>query len=217
VATDHTQHAAAVGTERGRLLRTAQGLAIFTIAYNLAEGLIAITAAVIAGSGALLGFGLDSGIESISGSVLLWRLTAERRDPERAERVEHVATRAIGISFLVLAAYITYDAVNALATRDEPDSSIIGIVLTATSLIVMPVLARRKHRVAVALGSKAAEADSNQTWACVWLSAVVLVGLILNAALNWWWADPVAALGVVGFLILEGREALTSDELDDCC
>ena len=201
--------------ERGALLVIAQRLAIFTIAWNIAEGVIAIGAAWIANSRALTGFGLDSAIESISASVLLWRLRVERRDPERVERVEHTATRAIGVSFLLLAAFVAYDAIDALATGDEPDASIIGIALTATSLVVMPILARRKHRVATALGSKAAEADSSQTWACVWLSAVVLVGLVLNALLGWWWADPIAALGVVVFLILEGREALTADGLDD--
>lgn len=216
MATEHTR-TAATSSNRARLLRLAQGLAVFTIAYNLAEGAVAIVAARIADSGALLGFGLDSGIESISGAVLLWRLTVERRSPERAERVEHVAARAIGVSFLTLAAYVAYDAVTALINRNEPETSIIGILLTASSLVVMPVLARRKHRVAVALGSKAAEADSNQTWACVWLSAVVLVGLALNATLGWWWADPIAALGVVVFLVLEGREALTADTLADCC
>jgi divalent metal cation (Fe/Co/Zn/Cd) transporter len=210
-------HTADARATRERLLRTAQGLAGFTVGYNLAEGVIAVIAAVIAGSGALLGFGLDSAIESISGSVLLWRLTVERQRPERAERVEHLAARAIGVSFLVLAAYVAYDAISALANREEPATSVVGIALTSISLVVMPVLARRKHHVAVALGSKAAEADTNQTWACVWLSAVVLVGLTLNAALGWWWADPIAALGVVGFLVLEGREALTNAELDDCC
>jgi divalent metal cation (Fe/Co/Zn/Cd) transporter len=216
VATEDT-HTADARATRERLLRTAQGLAVFTVGYNLAEGVIAVIAAVIAGSGALLGFGLDSAIESISGSVLLWRLTVERQRPEGAERVEHLAARAIGVSFLVLAAYVAYDAISALANREEPATSVVGIALTSISLVVMPVLARRKHHVAVALGSKAAEADTNQTWACVWLCAVVLVGLTLNAALGWWWADPIAALGVVGFLVLEGREALTNAELDDCC
>lgn len=202
---------------RRRLLRTAQGLAAFTVVYNLAEGAIAIVAALIADSGALLGFGLDSGIESISGSVLLWRVTVERQHPERAARVEHIAARAIGVSFLLLAAYVGYEATTALADHAEPDSSPIGIVLTASSLVVMPILARRKRHVAVALRSKAAEADSSQTWACVLLSAVVLVGLTLNALLGWWWADPVAAVAVVIFLVREGRAALTGDELDDCC
>jgi len=209
--------ATATVASRQHLLRTAQGLAIFTVAYNLAEGVMAIVAAVLAGSGALLGFGLDSGVESISGSILLWRLTVERQQPERADRVERVAASAIGISFLILAAYVAFDAITTLVNHDEPDASVIGIVLTATSLIVMPALATRKRRVAVALGSRAAEADSNQTWACVWLSAVVLIGLAVNATLGWWWADPVAALVVVGFLVREGRETLTANALDDCC
>jgi cation diffusion facilitator family transporter len=204
-------------SERSRLLVIAQRLAVFTIVWNVTEGAVAITAASIANSQALIGFGLDSAVESISASILLWRLHVERRNPERAERVEHLATRAIGVSFLLLAAFVAYDAVNALVDNSEPDTSIIGIALTATSLVVMPILARRKRRVADALSSPAAEADSNQTWACVWLSAVVLVGLLLNAAFGWWWADPIAALGVVVFLALEGREALTADGLDDCC
>ncbi|MFN3254302.1 MAG: cation diffusion facilitator family transporter [Ilumatobacter sp.] len=210
-------HVIADTAERSRLLVIAQRLAIFTIAWNVTEGIVAITAATLANSQALIGFGLDSAVESISASVLLWRLNVERRNPERAERVEHIATRVIGVSFLLLAAFVAYDAINALVDNNEPDTSIIGIALTATSLMVMPILARRKKRVAIALASKAAEADSNQTWACVWLSAVVLGGLVLNAAFGWWWADPIAALGVVVFLGLEGREALTADSLDDCC
>lgn len=215
--TDHLRQERTPGCERADLLVRAQRLAVFTVGWNVTEGLIAVTAAVIAGSGALLGFGLDSAIESISGTVILWRLGAERRAPERAERVERRATRAIGASFLVLAAFVAYEAVSALTTGDEPDASIIGIALTALSLVIMPILARRKLAIAIALGSKAAEADSAQTLACVWLSAVVLVGLALNATLGWWWADPVAALGVVVLLLNEGREALTADGLDDCC
>lgn len=217
LTTDRLRQEPTPGSERAELLVRAQRLAIFTVGWNVTEGLIAVTAAVIAGSGALLGFGLDSAIESISGTVILWRLGAERRAPERAERVERRATRAIGASFLVLAAFVAYEAVSALTTGDEPDASVVGIALTALSLVIMPILARRKLAVAIALDSKAAEADSAQTFACVWLSAVVLVGLALNATLGWWWADPVAALGVVVLLLNEGREALTADGLDDCC
>lgn len=217
LTTDRLRRERTPGRERAELLVRAQRLAIFTVGWNVTEGLIAVTAAVIAGSGALLGFGLDSAIESISGTVILWRLGAERRAPERAERVERRATRAIGASFLVLAAFVAYEAVSALTTGDEPDASVVGIALTALSLVIMPILARRKLAIAIALGSKAAEADSAQTFACVWLSAVVLVGLALNATLGWWWADPVAALGVVVLLLNEGREALTADGLDDCC
>lgn len=199
------------------LLHRAQRLALFTVIWNVTEGAIAITAAWFAGSRALAGFGLDSAVESISASVLLWRLRAERRSPERVERVERVAVRAIGVSFLVLAAYVAFEAVRSLAFRYEPDAAPVGIVLALVSLIVMPILATRKRRVAVALGSKSAEADSAQTRACAYLSAVVVAGLVLNAALDWWWADPIAALGVVVFLILEGREALNAEHAEDCC
>ncbi|MCA1694685.1 MAG: cation transporter [Actinobacteria bacterium] len=202
---------------RDDLLRRAQHLGVFTLTWNIFEGVVAIAAAWVAGSRALAGFGLDSAIESISAGVLLWRLGAERRDPERVERVERVAVRAIGISFLLLATYVGYEAVRALAVHDEPDASPVGIALTLVSLAVMPILARRKRRVAVALGSRAAQADSAQTRACAYLSAVVVTGLILNAVFGWWWADPVAALGVVVFLVVEGRAALTSKHVDDCC
>lgn len=200
---------------RRHQLGKAQRLAGFTVAYNLIEGAVAITAGLAAASQALVGFGLDSGVESISATVLLWRLGAERRDPDRAEHVEHVATRIIGISFVLLAAWVAYEAITALAGHDEPDASVVGLILTTVSLIVMPLLARRKRMVALALGSRAAAADAAQTMACVWLSAVVLIGLALNAALEWWWADPVAALAVVLLLLNEGREALFDDDDGD--
>lgn len=203
--------------DRDHHLAHARRLSIFTIAWNVTEGAIAITAGVIANSGALTGFGLDSGIESISAGVLLWRIQVERNQPQRAEHVERTASRLIGASFLVLAAYVAYDAVSTLLTRDKPDTSIIGIALTVVSIIVMPVLAHRKRHVANQLDSHAAHADGTQTMACFWLSAVVLAGLALNATLEWWWADPLAALGVVAFLMIEGREAITAEELDDCC
>ncbi len=206
-----------ITSERTELLRRAQRLAAITVGWNVTEGIIAITAAVMAGSQALFGFGADSAIESISAGVLAWRLTAERRDPHRVEQVERAALRGIGISFLALATFVGADAIRALLARDEPETSVVGIVLTLVSLIVMPWLAVRKRRVAEALDSRAAIADSNQTWACAWLSAVVLVGLLLNATLGWWWADPIAALGVVALLVREGREALTADHVDDCC
>lgn len=204
-------------TDRTGLLRRAQRLAALTVGWNVTEGIIAITAAIMAGSQALFGFGADSAIESISAAVLAWRLTTERRDPHRAEQVEATALRVIGISFLLLAAVVAFDAIRALAVQDPPDPSTVGIILTLVSLIVMPWLAIRKRRVADALGSRAAVADSNQTWACAWLSALVLAGLVLNATLGWWWADPIAALGVVVLLAREGREALTADHVDDCC
>jgi divalent metal cation (Fe/Co/Zn/Cd) transporter len=172
---------------------------------------------VVAGSRALLGFGLDSGVESLSASVVLWRLYAERRDPGRADAVEHRALRLIGLTFLALAAFIAIESIRSLVRQQEPDASIVGIVLTALSIMVMHRLARSKRQVGIAMGSRAVEADSARTSACVYLSLVVLIGLVLNAALGWWWADPLAALGVVAFLVDEGREALTADRADECC
>lgn len=198
--------------DRPRLLAWATALAIFTIAYNLGEGAIAVTAALVARSQALLGFGFDSAVESISASVFLWRLRAERRDPERAERVEHQATRLIGISFFILAAVVAFEALRSLIRGEPPDASPVGIALTAASLIVMPILAWKKRQVATELDSRAGLADSAQTFACVYLSAVVLAGLILNSLLGWWWADPAAALGIVSLLLNEGREALFDDD-----
>lgn len=214
MATDDAQHNPAT-TERAGLLRRAQQLAGFTVAYNLLEGAVAIGAGFAANSQALVGFGFDSGIESISAAVLLWRIGVERREPQRAERVEHIAERFIGTSFLILGAYVAFEAIADLLNRERPDTSVVGLVLTALSLVVMPLLARRKRRVADALDSNAARADAAQTMACVWLSAVVLIGLALNAVLDWWWADPVAALAVVVLLLNEGREALTGDNDDD--
>lgn len=204
-------------TQRRTLLRRATRLAWFTVGWNVVEGVVAVAAAVVAGSRALLGFGLDSGVESLSASVVLWRLYVEQRDPERAEAVEHRALRLIGVTFLVLGAFIAVESIRSLVTRQEPDASIVGIVLTVLSLLVMRSLARRKRHVGLAMSSRAVEADSAQTSACVYLSAVVLVGLVLNAAFGWWWADPLAALGVVVFLVREGREALGAERVDDCC
>jgi divalent metal cation (Fe/Co/Zn/Cd) transporter len=204
-------------TERRVLLRRALVLAWFTVGWNVIEGIVAIVAAVVARSQALLGFGLDSGVESLSATVVLWRLYAERRDPHRAEAVEQRALRLIGITFLVLAAFVTVESVRALIGQHEPDASMVGIVLTSVSIVVMQWLARTKRVVGIAMGSKAVQADSAQTSACVYLSVVVLGGLLLNATFGWWWADPVAGLGVVVFLVSEGREALTAEHADDCC
>lgn len=204
-------------TRRQALLRRALWLAIFTVVWNLAEGVVAITAAALAGSRALIGFGVDSFVESISAGVLIWRLRVEHRAPHRAEQVEQRALRLIGIAFLVLAAVVGVESVRSLVAGDQPDTSIVGIALTGVSLIVMPLLARAKRRVGVELGERSVTADSAQTRACAYLSAVVLAGLAVNATLGWWWADPIAALGVVAFLVHEGREALEAEHVDDCC
>jgi divalent metal cation (Fe/Co/Zn/Cd) transporter len=192
-------------------------LAWFTVGWNIAEGVAAIAAAVAAGSSALLGFGLDSAVESLSASVLLWRLYAEGSDPTRAQEVEHRALRQIGVTFFVLAAFVAVDSARSLLGHARPHPSVVGIVVTVVSIGVMLRLARAKRTVGVALGSRAVEADSGQTSACVYLSIVVLAGLALNAALGWWWADPLAALGVVIVLVREGREAAHAERVDDCC
>jgi divalent metal cation (Fe/Co/Zn/Cd) transporter len=202
---------------RAAQLRQALRLGWFTVSWNVIECVVAVSAALLAGSRALLGFGFDSLVESLSASALIWRLRVERRDPDRAAVVEHQAVRLIGVTFFVLGAVVAFAAVRSLVTAAEPESSPVGIALTALSLAVMPVLAKRKRVLAVEMGSKAVEADSKQTTACVYLSAVVLAGLVLNAALGWWWADPVAALGVVALLVREGLDAVTAEHVDDCC
>ena len=148
----------------------------------------------------------------MSGLVLIWRLNIERQDIERTEEVEEKALRLIGLTFFALAAFVAYEAVTTLLRTERPGPSWIGIAVTVLSLIVMPILARSKERVGEALGSRAVLADSAETWACVYLSGIVLAGLILNAVFGWWWADPLAALGVVGFLLKEGREAFSDED-----
>lgn len=205
-----------VETTRDRLLRRAWWLAVFTVVWNLAEGSVAMFGAAVDGSRALIGFGVDSFVESASAAVVIWRLNAEERSPEQAEKVERQALRIIGITFFALSALVGIESIHSLIAGEQPDASVAGIALTTVSLIVMPILARAKRRVGQQLGSRSVEADSRQTQACVYLSAVVLIGLAANAAFGWWWADPVAALGVVAFLFQEGREALEAEHIDDC-
>ncbi|MGH2655490.1 MAG: cation diffusion facilitator family transporter [Actinomycetota bacterium] len=194
----------------GRHALVARGLRLeyLTVGWNLVEGVIAVAAALAAGSVALLGFGIDSFVESASGSVLIWRLRAERRaaDPQAIERLERRAMRLVGATFFLLAAYITVDAIVTLVTAERPEASPVGIALAAVSLAVMWWLARAKLRTAVALGSRALKADAFQTTACWWLSLVVLGGIGLNALFGWWWADPLAAIGISVLLLREGLE-----------
>jgi divalent metal cation (Fe/Co/Zn/Cd) transporter len=206
-----------VAASRQTLIRRALWLAAFTVIWNIAEGIIAIVAAARADSRALIGFGVDSFVESASASVLIWRLRIEQRSPERADQVEQRALRIIGVTFLLLAGVVGVESVRSVVAGEQPDASALGIALTMVSLIVMPVLARAKRRVGRDLGARSVEADSRQTQACVYLSAVVLLGLALNAGFGWWWADPVAALAVVVFLVQEGRAALRADHVDECC
>ena len=187
-----------------------------TVAYNVIEGVIAIGSGVVAGSIALVGFGIDSGIEVLSGLILLWRLNT-RRDEKERERVEARALTLVGWSFLLLAAYVAYDAVISLLRREVPEESYVGIILAAVSVVEMPLLARAKRRVAAQLNSRALAADSKQTELCTWLSAILLSGLALNALAGWWWADPVAALVMVPIIANEGIEALRGEHCEDGC
>ena len=192
---------------RGRLLQ------YVTIAWNCAECLVALAAGFVAGSIALVGFGFDSAIEVTSSVAALWRL---RRDSDEVERAsaEQRTMRIIGFCFLLLAAYICYEAIDALVESKSPDHSTIGIVLATLSLIVMPTLAHFKRRIASKLTSGALEAEARQTEICAWLSAVLLAGLGLNAWLGWWWADPVAALGMTPLIAWEGLQAVRGGT---CC
>lgn len=185
----------------------------FTVLWNLLEALVALASGALAGSIALIGFGLDSLIEVSSGTVLLWRLHADH-DEERRERVERSALKLVGVSLLLLAAYIAVDSLISLAAGKAPERSLPGIALATASLIAMPLLARAKRRVAWALGSAALQADSRQTDICAYLSAVLLLGLLLNATFGWWWADPVAGLVMVPLIGYEGSEALRGKA---CC
>ena len=202
--------------DRPALIRRGKLLEYATIGYNSIEGIIAVAAGVIAGSVALVGFGFDSVIEVISGATLLWRLYADV-DEERREGVEQRALRIVGASFLLLAAYVVFDAGKSLLRREPPDESIVGIVIAAVSLVVMPLLVRAKRRVAAAIGSRALDADATQTALCTWLSAILLGGLLLNALVGWWWADPVAALVMVPIIVREGLEGIRGERCEDDC
>jgi divalent metal cation (Fe/Co/Zn/Cd) transporter len=188
--------------DRRRRQRIAPGLAWATIAWNTIETVVAIVAGAVASSIALVGFGLDSTVEVLSASVIVWQMT--RDVPEDREEQ---ALRLIAVSFLALAGYVAVQAVFDLASRSQPETSTVGIALAAVSLVVMPLLAGLKRRNGRRLGSGSVVADSNQTLLCTYLSVVLLVGLLLNATVGWWWADPVAALVIAALAINEGREA----------
>jgi len=203
---------------RSALVQRGLALNYLTIGYNVLEAVVALGAGIVSGSVALVGFGLDSVIEVTASGAAQWRLRADI-DASRRERVEHVTLRIIGWSFLALAVYVVFDSANALLRREPPERSIVGLVLLALSAIVMPVLARAKRRVARAMTSRALEADAMQTSLCAYLSVIALVGVALNTALGWWWADPVAALAMVPIIAKEGVEGVRGEAHceDDCC
>ena len=194
--------------DRAIQVRRGVRLEWITIAYNCLEAAIALAAGIMAGSVALVGFGFDSVIEVSSGVALVWRLHS---DSERAERT---ALRVVGICFLVLAAYVSYEAGESLLLREAPRRTLSGIALAVASIVVMPVLSRAKRKVAARIGSAAMTADSQQTQLCAYLSVILLAGLVMNAALGWWWADPVAALAMVPLIAKEGVDAVRGKT---CC
>ena len=197
-------------------LRIGLRLEWFTIAYNVLEGVAAIGFGLLAGSIALVGFGFDSAIEVAAAGIVVWRLRVQLRhdDPEAHEAAEMRALRLVGVTFLLLAAYVLYESVGSLIGREAPSESLPGIVIAALSLIVMPALAWAKRRAAGRIGSGAMRADSVQTAVCAWLSFALLLGLGLHSAFGWWWADPIAALIMVPLMLKEGTGALRGES---CC
>lgn len=208
------------------LYRRIRFIVAFTIAYNVIEAIIAITAGSAASSAALIGFGLDSTIEVLSAAAVAWQFT--RRDPQRWEKP---TLRLIAVAFFALAAYVSVSSVLALVTRADVEHSTIGIVLAAVSAVVMPLVSLAERRAGQEVGSATAVADSKQTLICSYLSVAVLVGLVLNSAFGWWWADAVAGLVIAVFAVREGLEAWKGDACatsagmllegqeteDDCC
>jgi divalent metal cation (Fe/Co/Zn/Cd) transporter len=207
---------AATSPPRAQLVRRSLLLTVATLVYNLIEGVVAVVAGVVAGSVSLVGFGLDSGIEVMAGVTGIWRLGRDA-DPVHRERAERVALRVIGVSFLALAGWVAWEAVAALVGREEPRASPVGIALAALSVIVMPWLARAKRSVALQLESGAMVAEATQTQLCVYLSAILLGGLVLNATLGWWWADPIAALVMVPIIGREGWDGVRGRSCCDTC
>jgi divalent metal cation (Fe/Co/Zn/Cd) transporter len=200
--------------ERTAVVRHGRRLEYFTIAWNALEGLVAVVAGAIVGSISLVGFGIDSFIEVTSGSVLLWRMSVDA-EVQRRELNERRALRVVGVCFLLLATYITYESVLDLWSRRAHEHSIPGIVLACVSLVVMPLLSRAKRKVGHALGSAAMHADAKQTEFCTYLSAILLAGLLLNVFFGLWWADPVAALIMVPIIAKEGIEGLQGKACDE--
>lgn len=210
-----TSHVAEV-PNREALVRRGLWLNYVSLLYNVLEAAIALVAGLLAGSVALVGFGADSMIEVTASVAALWRLRADVESLRRI-RVERITVRIVGWCFLLLAIYVAYDSVVSLAARERPGESRTGIALTALSVVIMPLLARAKRRVALEMNSRTLVAEAKQTSICAYLSAIVLGGLVLNAMLGWWWADPVAALCMVPIIAKEGLDGLRGEACDDCC
>lgn len=203
---------------RGSHVRTGLALEYLTIGWEAIEASVALAAALHANSVALLGFGVDSIAELVSASVLIWRLKTQQRGYPSAhiEKIDGRARRLVGISLLVLSLYIAFDAVRTLALAAKPAPSVAGMALTTFAMFLMLWLGRAKRRTAADLGSGALSADAFQATACFWLCLITLAGLGFNLALGWWWADPIAALAIVFFIVREGFAAWRGEECS-CC
>lgn len=205
----------AVVGERHASLHKGLRLEYFTLTWNTLEAIVGLTAGIAAGSVALVGFALDSIVEASSGGILIWRLRAEAHGGRPAEELERRAIRLVAVAFIALAVYVGTRVAFDLFSGARPGESTVGIVLAVVSLIVMPILAWRKRVIARQLDSRALQADATQTTLCTYLSAILLFGLVTNALFGWWWADPVAGLGIAAFAAKEGRELWTTKDL--CC
>jgi len=190
-------------------------LEYFTIAWNTVEGIVAVVAAVMAGSISLMGFGIDSFIEVLSGSVLLWRMSVDA-NVEQRHRNEKRALRIIGVCFLALAVYIAYESATDLVRHRAPGPSLSGIILACASLVVMPLLSRAKHKVAAHLGSPAMHADAQQTQFCTYHRQSCSAALVMNTVFGLWWTDPVAGLIMVPIIANEGIEGIRGQVCRDC-
>jgi len=199
------------------LHRKALSLSYFTVGYNIIEGIVSILAGLLAGSIALIGFGLDSFVESLSGSVMIWRFRKhEQMSEEEEERIEAKAVRLIAYTFFILGAYVLYESVKKLYLQEMPDPSLFGIIIAIVSIIVMPVLFYMKYRTGKTINSRSLVADSKQTLVCCILSVALLIGLGLNYLYGFWQADPIVGLVTVIFLIREGYIALREEKLCAC-
>ena len=203
-------------TTRDQAVTRQRWLTATTIGWNVVEGVVAIAAGIAAGSVSLIGFGLDSSIEVSAAVILAWRRAQERRTGCK-QGVDERAQRLIAVSFAVLAVYVGVESVRDLVTVHRPAESPVGIVIAALSLVVMPVLARAKRRLAPVIGSRAVEAEATQTVLCALMSGGLLLGLGANAALGWWWADPTAGLFIASLAVYEAVNVWRAESLEDTC
>lgn len=200
-----------------KLHKKALFLSYFTVGYNILEGVVSILAGVLAGSIALVGFGLDSFVESLSGGVMIWKFTKHGKiSEEEEERIEKKAVKLVGYTFFVLGVYVLFESIKKLYFKEIPEPSLLGIIIAIVSLIAMPVLFLMKYRTGKAIGSRSLVADSKETLACMFLSGALLIGLGLNYLFGLWQADPIVGLVIVGFLFKEGYTTLKEEELCSC-